>query len=113
MTEKIELAKHYVYKKVDDNLQFTVHYFLPWLFFLYLTIPCICLNAVTPISDKDKMLAPKNKPRYDPQSAIKVEKSANLISSFIIVVAVSGKIKYKNVVLGFAQENIEVEKVSE
>ena len=82
-------------------------------FFLYFVAFFNLFAKETPISDKDKILAPKNNPRYDPQSAIKVEKSANLISSFIIVVAVSGKIKYKNVVLGFAQENIEVEKVSE
>ena len=32
-------------------------------------------------SVRDNTLAPKNKPKYEPQSAMKVEKSASLISS--------------------------------
>ena len=64
-------------------------YFLE-AFLVYLISFCNFLKPVTPISDKDKILAPKNNPKYDPQSAIKVDKSANLISFLMIVFEVSG-----------------------
>ena len=45
------------------------------------------LRNESPSSVKDNTLAPKYKPKYDPQSAKNVEKSASLISLLMMVLA--------------------------